>query len=163
MIAEIIIFKQEITHDIEADVRQLERMRKLTDTPILTNDDADRYSLNTQIDLALSIAISRLQAYVISTPCHSHQVAHDHTTDWDEKKITLDMPFSWPQHLLEPLKNAVHRFIVKTALHNFLRVALPQDPYTTLSLDEANEASNRINSLISDRLGPIKIHPTPFG
>lgn len=162
-IVECILLKPELLHDIQADITRIEKSRNLQASPILTNEEADSYILNRYIDEAVGKALSHMQAYLMLPSTHAHHIANNHTSDWQEKSITLAMPANWPPHNIDPLRDAIHTYVVKFTEYKLLATALTDDRYTALCLDEANSAYDSINSLISSRLGPQRIHPSPFG
>lgn len=160
---EIILLKEELLHDIHADITRLEKARQLHETPILTDEDSDGYTINRQIDRAVDKSVSRMQPYLFLPSPFVHRISSNHVSQWEEKSIYLAMPPNWPPHCIDPLRDAVHRYIVESVKYNILLVNLSNDPYTAMCKLEADEAYNEINSLISTRLGPTRIHPTIFG
>jgi len=160
---EIILLYQELQHDITADITRLEKSRNLQATPVLTNEDADGYTIARQIDRAVNQCVSRMQAYLLLPSPFVHRISTNHTHAWEEKSIYLAMPPNWPPHCIDPLRDAVHTYIVKSVEYNLLIVSLTNDPYTVLCKTEADQAYSDINSQLSHRLGHIEIHPTPFG
>jgi len=161
-IVEIIILKPEIVHDIEADINSLEKQRKL-ETPILTGSESEGYTVNRQIDRALDKCVSRMQAYLFLPSPFVHRISSNHTSGWEEKSIYLSLPGNWPPHCIDPLRDAVHNYIVKSVEYNILLVALTSDPYTAMCEKESAESYNEINALINSRLGPMNIHPSFLG
>ena len=65
--------------------------------------------------------MARCQAYLMLPSPYAHRVSADHAYGWEEKSIYLAMPSGWPPHCLEPLRDAVHNFIVYRALQLFLK------------------------------------------
>lgn len=159
---EIILLRTEIVHDIQADFSTLERTRKL-ESPILPSEDTDDYLLTRRIDDAVNSAVARLQAYLLLPSPFVSRIATDHARRWEEQSILLSLPDNWPPHLAGTLRDAVHNYVVKAAESAMLTVALPNDPYTALCLQEAERAYNDINSHVSARRGPVTPHPTIFG
>lgn len=159
---EIILLKEELLHDITADITRLEKARQL-DQPILTNEDADGYTLGRQIDRAVDKAVSCMQAYLFLPSPFVHRISGNHVSQWEEKSIYLALPPNWPPHCIDPLRDAVHRYVVESVKYNILLISLSSDPYTAMCRMEADEAYNEIGSLISTRLGPVRVHPTIFG
>lgn len=160
---EIILLKEELQHDILSDIHRIERRRQLQETPILTNDEADGYTITRQIDRAISHVVTRMQAYLFLPSPYVHRISTNHAGGWEEKSIYLAMPPTWPTHCIDALRDAVHHYIVKSVEYNLLLTELSNDPLTAACLDEADNAYNEINALINARLGRTEIHPTPFG
>jgi len=158
-VIEVIILKPEIVHDIEADITQLERQRNL-ESPIITDGD---YTVRRQIDRALNQCVSRMQAYLLLPSPFVRSISTNHAGDWDEKNIFLALPHNWPPHCIDPLRDAVHNYIVKSVEYNVLLAPLTNDPYTAMCRQEAEESYNEINALINSRLGPMNIHPSFLG
>lgn len=160
---EIILLKEELLHDIHADITRLEKARQLAGQPILTGDDSSGYTISRQIDRAVDKTVSRMQPYLFLPSPFVHRISGNHVSQWEEKSIYLAMPPCWPPHCIDPLRDAVHRYIVESVKYNILLITLTSDPYTAMCKMEADEAYNEIDSLISTRLGPVRIHPTVFG
>lgn len=161
-VIEVIILKEEVIHSIQSNIHRFERTRGLQ-TPVLLDNEADRYNLCQLIDAALTEAVEAMQAYLMLPSPFAHRIANNHTDDWKEKGIRLAMPLNWPAHLLEPLKNAIHKFLARKTESELLSESYPNDPFTVRCEALAETHYNEINSIISDRIGPIHIHPSPFG
>lgn len=159
---EIILLKDELLHDIQSDIVRVEKSRKL-EVPVLTNEDADGYDLNRKIDNYVNKAVSRMQAYLLLPSPFVHRISTNHTRLWEETSIYLALPHNWAPHCIDPLRDAVHNYIVKSVEYELMAVVLPNDPYTAICNNDADRAYNDINALINTRLGPTRIHPTPFG
>jgi len=160
-VIEIIIMKSEILHDIETSIRQIEKGRKPEDPLLLTEDGSDNYLLCRCIDTALDQAVSRCQAYLLLPSPFVRRISADHTHEWDEKNIFLALPANWPPHCIDPLRDAVHNYIVNRAMQLFL-------VYADARLSEVCDAMalscwNDINTQLNARLGPTRIHPTFLG
>ncbi len=162
-LVEIILLYAELKHDIETDIHRLERMRKMMDTPILSPDGSDDYTLAREIDNAINKAVSLMTAYMVLPSPFVRRISTNHAHSWEEKNIFVALPGNWPMHNIDPLRDAVHGFAVKSVEVALLAVALPDDSYTAICQQQAYTQYNAINSLISARLGAIEIHPTPFG
>ena len=144
-IIEIILLKEEFYHDIDAETRQVQKMRTAAggfpDGKIpLATDDTNRYLIDRYIDRYVSQAVSRLTAYLAIPSPFAHRVANNHTKDWLEKSIYVALPHDWPLHHIEPLRDAVHQLIVKGVEYQMLAVALPNDPYTALCREMMEDA-----------------------
>lgn len=160
---EIILLKSELTHDIESDIARIERARKLEETPILTNNETDDYTLRRQMDAAINKVVSRCQAYLLLPSPFVHRVSVNHAKEWEEKSIWLGLPQNWPPHLIDALRSVIHDYIVKSVEFSLLAVALPQDAYTSLCNTQALDYYDDINVMLNTRLGPSLIHPTFLG
>lgn len=160
---EIIFLKPEIKHDIQSEITTIERMRKMQDTPILSNDDTDSYTVSRQIDSAVNSAVSRCQAYLLLPSPSVHRISANHVMGWEEKSIYLAMPMNWPAHNLDALRDAVHTYIVKAVVFHLLSIAIPGDPYLSVCMEQRENAYNQINRYLSSRLGGVRIHPTFLG
>ena len=161
-IVEIIILKDEVIHDVDASTLKVEKARKIEDVPIAT-DDKERYSLTRTIDKAITNVLRPLSPYLLLPSPFVHSIASNHIHDWSEKDILIALPPRWPPHLIDTLRNTIHYYIVKSAEHEELLPVLPNDPYTTLCSQQADDALDDINAIVSTRLGPSLIHPSFLG
>ena len=159
---EIILLKEELIHDIQRNITKIERLRKLEE-PILTDDETDRYELASTINDALGLAANEMQAYMMLPSTFAHHITTNHTEDWAERSIVLGMPDNWPTHLIDTLTSAVKNYIVKKTEFLLLAEALPDDKYTVACGAFADTRLNEITSILSARLGGVRIHPTIFG
>lgn len=157
---EIILLYSEIVRDIETDFHRLERQRSLT-VPILDDGGADDYTLRRDIDTAVGEAVARMTAYLLLPSPFVRRISTNHAHEWEEKNIYLAMPPNWALYDINPLRDAVHNYIVKSVEYTILAVALPQDAYTALCHQQAADYYDDINVRISARVGPT-IYPTTF-
>lgn len=169
-LVEVILLRSELLHDIEAQIHQLQKARAATvpaasaagsQSDILPTGGADNYLLSRYIDTAVNQAVSRCSAYLLLPSPYAHRVSTDHAHQWEEKSIILALPHNWPPHCLEPLRDAVHNFIVFRALQLFFafsdeRAALAAD---NLALNHYDDINVQLNA----RLGPTNVHPTFLG
>ena len=158
MIIEIILFKQELLHDINAALTRIERTRHLDDITLTT--EGDDYSFDRQIESALADVIKRTAAYQCIPSQHAQRIQSNHTYDWQEKTILLNMPHEWLPANISPLRTACHNYIVHAVLYDQLSAMLPGDPYTLQLLEQKTRYYSDINAAL---LHQTKIHPTPFG
>lgn len=161
-LVEVILLHEELTHDIEADIRRIEKARKLED-PILADNGSDDYLLCRYIDQAVNRVVTRCQAYLLLPSPFVRRISTNHTHNWEEKNIMLALPHNWAPHNIEPLRDAIHNYIVKNVEYQLLAQALPQDATTLLCQQQSTDSYNEINALINSRLGGVHTHPTIFG
>lgn len=90
-IIEIILLKEELIRDVEADVQRIERMRKMDVSPLVGND-ADSYDISRDIDNALGDVVSRCAAYLLLPSPFAHRISTNHAMGWEEKSIYLALP-----------------------------------------------------------------------
>lgn len=160
---EIIFLKDEIIHDIDADTLNVERSRKLEETQIAT-DERRMYEACRQIDRAVNQIVRECSAYLLLPSPFVHRISTNHTKGWEEKSIYLALPHNWPPHLIDPLRDAAHNHIVRFAEAELLTPILtPTDSYVQWCTLTAKDSLNQVQSIISDRFGPIDITGTPFG
>lgn len=159
-LVEIILIYKELLHDIERDIQQIEKSRKL-ETPILTGNDD--YTLQREIDNALDETVGRMQAYLLLPSPYVIRISTDHADVWLEKNVYLGLPSNWPPHLIRPLRDAVHNYIVHSVVLYLMQLNLPNDPYTVICDQKRERAYNDINVHINARRGPMHIHPTFLG
>lgn len=159
--AEVIIIKEEVLHGIETELHQIERTRHLEETPIVANDD-NRYAVIRDIDAALGKVVERCQAYLLQD-AYAHHITTDHTKDWKERTVKLSMPMTWPLSCINPLRDAIHTYIVKSSLLPLLSLTMPGDPYIPIIMQQQQRAYDDINALISTRTVPTNIRPTFLG
>lgn len=162
-IIEIILLKDEIIHDIEADTLQVEKARKLEETPIAV-DEKRMYEACRHIDRAVNQVVKKCAAYLLLPSPFVHRISTNHLKGWEEKSLFLALPHNWPPHLIDSVRDFAHNHIVKFAEAELLTPILtPQDSYVQyLSLD-ATTSLDDLNAAINERLGRDIITPTPFG
>lgn len=158
---EVIVLKDELYHDIDAETLQVQRMRKMTDLPLST-DDSGRYLVDRYIDKYVNRAVGKLTAYLAIPSPFVQRIANDHTKAWQEKSILVALPKTWTPHRLWPLCDAVHQLVVKGTEFELLAVALPNDSYTLLCKDMVEEAENEIAVQVNARYTPLKCGYTPL-
>lgn len=160
---EIIILKDEIIHDIDTDTLNLEKSRKLEETPVAT-DERRMYEACRHIDRALNAIVRKCSAYLLLPSPFVHRISTNHTKGWEEQSIYLALPHNWPPHLIDSLRDLSHDYIVKYAESQLLVPILsPDDSYVRYCAVAAEEDLNDLNAGINARLGADTITPTPFG
>lgn len=160
---EIIILKDEIIHDIDTDTLNLEKSRKLEETPVAT-DERRMYEACRHIDRALNAIVRKCSAYLLLPSPFVHRISTNHTKGWEEQSIYLALPHNWPPHLIDSLRDLAHDYIVKYAESQLLVPILsPDDSYVRYCAVAAEEDLNDLNAGINARLGADTITPTPFG
>lgn len=157
-VIEIILLYNELTHDIERDIIALEKSRKIE---IL--DGKDDYTMRREIDTAIDEAVARMQAYLILPSAFVRRISTDHAGQWDEKNVYLGLPHNWPPHVIDPLRDAVHNYVVSSVVLYFASLYLSNDPFVTICSERKYRAYNDINAHINTRLGVTHIHPTFLG
>ncbi len=162
-IVEIILLKEELVHDINADSHHIETSRKAADTPVAT-DDKRLYEMNRKIDNAVNHIVRAMAAYLLVPSPVVHRISSNHAHGWEEKSIYLALPNNWPPYLLDSLRDQVHEHVVKSAEAELLVPILsPSDDYVQYCKLAAVEAEREVNSIINDRLGIPELDQTPFG
>ena len=160
---EIILMKDEIIHDIDADTLNLEKSRKLEETPVAT-DERRMYEACRQIDRAVDKLVRECSAYLLLPSPFVHRISNNHTKGWEEKSLYLAMPHNWPPHLIDSLRDAAHNHIVRFAEAELLTPILtPTDSYVQYCALAAQDSLNEVQSIISDRYDPIDMTGTQFG
>lgn len=165
---EIILLKEEFYHDIDAETYQVQKMRtaqleKNHDALPLSTDSDSRYLIDRHIDRYVSRAVKRLTAYLAIPSPFAHRVANNHTKEWEEKSIYVALPYDWPPHQIEPLRDAVHQLIVKGTEYELLAVALPNDRYTDMCREMMEDADMDITVAVNARYTPQSCGFSPFG
>ena len=161
-LVDVIIFKPEIIRDIESDIHRIERMRKMEETPIIQSDN-DYYDIARDIDIALGDVVKRCTAYLLLPSPYVHRISNNHVNDWEEKSIFLCLPEAWPPHDIDPLRNAIHDYIVKTVVLELLTISMPEDKYLSTLERKKMDLYDDINVLLNARLGKSLIYPTFLG
>lgn len=162
-IKEIIILKDEIIHDIDADTLNVEKSRGQEATPVAT-DERRMYEACRVIDRAVNRVVRECAAYLLLPSPFVHRISTNHVKGWEEKSIYLALPHNWPPHLIDGLRDAVHDHIVKFAEAELLTPLLsPSDSYVQYCTLSAQGSLSEVQSIISERLGRIDITGTPFG
>ena len=160
---EVIILKTEILHDIEADVHRVERMRKLEETPVAT-DERRMYETCRYIDRAVNQVVHKCAAYMLLPSPFVHRISTNHSKGWEEKSIYLALPHNWPPYLIDSVRDYAHNHIVKFAEAQLLTPILtPGDSYVQYLALDATTSLDDLNAAINERLGRDIITPTPFG
>ena len=159
---EVILLRTELIHDIEAVIHQLERKSKDTASAALLPAGASAdYLLSRHIDTAVNQALASCQAYLAMPSPFAHRIATDHAMQWEEKSILLAMPLSWPLHHLDPLRDAIHSFIVYRALQLFL--AFSDEKAAAVCDERASDFCADIAVHLSARSHPLQCAMSPFG
>ena len=158
-VIEIILLREELQHDIEDIINDVQQSFRPDGKALLPDDGS--YMLMRHIDTAVSQAVSRCQAYLLLPSPFVQRISTNHAYGWEEKSIFLGLPHNWPPHTIGDLQNAVHNFIVQRSCQLFLALKEPKaaevcDIQATLHYDEINAALNA-------RLGPMNIHPSFLG
>ena len=160
---EIILLKDEILHDIDTDTLNVEKSRKIDETPVST-DEKRLYEASRQIDRAVNNLVRKCSAYLLLPSPYVHRISTNHTKGWEEKSIYLALPYNWPPHLIDSVRDLAHDYIVKFAESQLLVTLLsPDDSYVKYCAVAAEEDINDFNAGINERLGATIITPTPFG
>ena len=160
---EIILMKDEIIHDIEADTISHEKTRQMDETPIAT-DERRMYEACRHIDRAVLNVVKRCEAYLLLPSPFAHRISTNHTRGWEEQSIYMALPHNWPPQLIDHVRDCAHNHIVKFAEAQLLLPLLsPSDAYVQYLQLDADSSLDDLTAAISERMGPIKITPTLFG
>lgn len=160
-LVEVILLKAEILHDIEAYVQQLEKARPPEAPALLADSASDSYLLRRHIDTAVNQAVARCQAYLTQPSPYVHRISADHVHEWEEKSIFLSMPPAWTPHRIDPLRDAIHNFIVYRSLQLFLSFA--DEKAAAMSDAMASDSYDDIAVHLSARIKPLTCGYHPFG
>lgn len=161
---EIIILKDEIYHDIDRETHDLQEHRNNSvpdgsagrNITTIATDDTSRYLIDRYIDRYVNKTVHLMTAYLALPSPYAHRIANNHTKSWQEKSILISLPTRWPPHLIDTLRDAVHRFIVKGVEMEILSTTLgPSDPYVQLCAQESEEADGDITVNINTRYGTM--------
>lgn len=158
---EVIFLKEEITHDIDAGIHLLEKGRDADSQPILDKDGKDDYLMARYIDTAINQAVARCRAYLLCPSPYVHRISTNHVGGWEEKSIYLAFPMNWPPHCIDPLRDAIHNYVVERAQQLFL--AKVDAKLSEVCDIQATQYYNEINALLNTRLGGVHIQPTFLG
>lgn len=161
-LVEVILLKPELLHDVEADIHRIERMRKIDEAPLIDNE-SDYYGIARDIDNALGEVVSRCAAYLLLPSPFVHRISTDHANDWEEKSIYMALPYDWPPHNIDTIRNTIHEYIVKSVELEQLTMLLPDDRYLPILSAKKEELYSKLNALINERLGVPDLIQTPFG
>lgn len=160
---EIILLKDEFIHDVDTDTLNLEKSRKLEETPVAT-DEKRMYEACRHIDRAVGNILRKCAAHLVLPSTYAHRISTNHIKGWEEKSIYLALPHNWPIHLIDTLRNDAHNYIVKFMEAQLLAPLLPpNDNYIQYLLADADNSLNDVYCVINERLGRDTINPTPFG
>ena len=160
-LVEVILLKQELLHDIEAIIHQIEKASEQENLDLLPNGAASDALLLRHLDTAVNQTVSRCQAYMLLPTAFAHRISTNHTYGWEEKSIYLGMPHEWPPYCIDPLRDTIHNFIIYRTLQLFL--AFTNEKAAAVCDAQALTYYNEINAQLNHRLGGTKIYPTPFG
>lgn len=161
-VIEIVLLKEELLRDVEADVHRIQRMRHMEETPII-NNDGDYYDIARDIDEALGKVVKQCCAYMLLPSPFAHRISTNHAGDWEEKSIYLGLPYNWPPTAIDSLRNAIHEYIVKSVEFELLTMSMPDDRYLPTLERKKDDQYNQINALLNERLGITPLIQTPFG
>lgn len=156
---EVILFKEELLHDIEDHINDVQESFRPDGKALLPGDKT--YMLDRHLETAINQAVSRCQAYLFLPAPYVQRISANHAHEWEEKSIFLAMPATWPVSNVRTLRDAVHNFIVMRTCQLFL--ALKEPKAADICDLQAIIHYNEINSALSDRLEPMYIHPTFLG
>ncbi len=163
MIVEIYILKKELYHDIDDDTHQMQKMRQLQEQDVST-DERYRYSINRHIERYFNEVVARCTAYLLLPDPSAQSIVNNHTKDWDERIIRMDLPKDWPVHTVGQLRDAAHQRIVKgVEFELFSQMLGSNDPYTQQCLAQSDDADRIICANINERMHPLRVPYTPFG
>lgn len=160
-VVEVILLHQELLHDIEAVIHQLERNRKPEEPQLLDDDAADNYLLMRYMDTAVNQTVARCQAYMLLPSPFVHRISTDHVGQWEEKSLFMALPMNWPPYLIDPLRDAIHNYIVYRAAQLFF--VMTDEKAAEKADYMASLFHGEINAHLNERYGPTVIGPTPFG
>ena len=162
-VVEIILLKDEIIHDIDTDTLNVEKARKLEETPVAT-DERRMYETCRYIDRAVNQVVHKCAAYMLLPSPFAHRISTNHNKGWEEKSIYLALPHNWPPYLIDSVRDYAHNHIVKFAEAQLLTPILtPGDSYVQYLALDATTSLDDLNAAINERLGRDIITPTPFG
>lgn len=161
-LVEIILLKEELLHDVEADMHRIERMRKMEETSLIEND-SDYYTIARDMDNALGEVVSRCAAYLLLPSPFVHRISTNHADQWEEKSIYLALSYNWPPHNIDPIRNAIHDYIVKSVELEQLTLLMPDDRYLPILSEKKDQDYSKLNALLNERLGVTDLIQTPFG
>lgn len=163
-LVEVILLKTELLHDIEAVIHQIEKASRQGNSAaldLLPNDAASDALLLRHLDTAVNQTVSRCQAYMLLPTAFAHRITTNHTYGWEEKSIYLGMPPKWPPFCIDPLRDAIHNFIVYRTLQLFL--AFTDEKAAAKCDAQALSYYDEINAQLNARQGPENIKPTFLG
>ena len=163
-VGEIIFMKDEIIHDIDTDTLNVEKSRKMEETTPVATDERRIDEVCRHIDRALNAVVAKCSAYLLLPSPFAHRISTNHTKGWEEKSIYLALPYNWPPHLIDQIRDLAHDYIVKFVESQLLVTTLsPDNSYVKYCAVAAEEDMNDLNAGINARLGRDIITPTPFG
>ena len=162
----IYISKDNLFYDIDAATLIVARARRdgnNTDKQDIPSDENGlRPIFERWIDKYTNLAINRMQAYVKPEPRTSMM---NNLNQWEEKDIFLMMPDNWDESTFEPLKDAVHNYIVNGVLYEYFVLNLTEkDPVTLSKKQEMDVAYEDIKNCVCAYI-PGTVHKAmhPFG
>ena len=165
-LVEVIFLYDELIHDIEANINNIERKATVpagspAGQPLLPNGAKSDYLIARHIDTAINQAVSRCQAYLLLPSPYVHRISTDHAHQWEEKSLYLALPPDWPPHCIDPLRDAVHNYIVYRTMQLYLAFTDPQAAATADAM--ATDCYDDINVQINTRRSPLSCGYSPFG
>lgn len=162
----IYISKDNLFFDIDAQTLIVARARRdgnNTDKQDIPSDENGmRPIFERWIDKYINLAIGRMQAFVKPELRTS---AMNNIKQWEERDIFLMMPDNWDEKAFEPLKEAVHNYIVSGVLYEYFSLNLTaKDPVTLSKKEEMDLAYEEIKAGVCAYI-PGTIHKPihPFG
>ncbi len=159
-LVEVIFLYDELIHDIEANINNIER-KGTASSPLLPNGAKSDYLIARHIDTAINQAVSRCQAYLLLPSPYVHRISTDHAHQWEEKSLYLALPPDWPPHCIDPLRDAVHNYVVYRTIQLYLAFTDPQAAATADAM--ASDSYDDINVQISAHRNPLSCGFSHFG
>lgn len=162
-LADIILLRSELLHDIDEGIQQIEKGRTATApaaSALLPTGASDNYLLARHIDTAVNQAVARCRAYLLVPSPYVHRFSTDHVEQWEEKSILLAMPHTWASHNIEPLRDAIHNYIVYRAMSLFLTFS--DEKAAGMADIMASNSYDDIAVLLSARTKPLTCGFTPL-
>ena len=156
---DIIILKEELYNDIDTDSIALQRARSTPERELthIAADDKNRYRIDRYIDRFLNEGVQRMTAYLAIPSPYAHRIANDHTKSWKEKDILLALPPTWPPHLIDALRDAVHDRIVKGVEFELFKISIGANDPTVQQIGlDADDADRDISVIINSRYNPAQ-------
>lgn len=123
----IYLFKSQIIYDIEAQISMMAKARRDDSGNDPSFADTEDYAdmLNGWIERYAALAKGRLQAFIVNEKRPTETTNIKDTSD--EITFHLTFPPYYDTEAFEPLKQAIHDYIVDGTLYEYLTMMIPND------------------------------------
>lgn len=163
----IIIYRDEISRDIEDDTLFISKMQEAENAmPALKGyklsaDEKDSSFINRRMDKYFNAIIRQLQRYLYKY--ESTDKSDNALVSWKSRAFIIDMPSDWPETNLQDLTDNIHSVIASGIEYEYLRRAFGPNNALVESLRmDIEQGLGQINVNINQRTRQTRTPFVPF-